>query len=59
MGVLINTVRWPAELYSDIKAEAVRQGVSINTLIVEAGKRYMTEINDQRKDKKRARVSGV
>ena len=53
MGILINTVRWPAELYSDIKAEAVRQGVSINTLIVEAGKRYMTEINDQRKDEKR------
>ncbi len=49
MGILINTVRWPAELYSDIKAEAIRQGVSINRLIVEAGKRYMTEIEDERK----------
>ena len=48
MGVFINTVRWPAELYDAIRAEAVRQGVSINTLIVEAGKRYMTEIADER-----------
>lgn len=50
MGVLINTVRWPAELYDEIKAEAVRRGVSINTLIVEAGKRYMTAIADERRD---------
>ena len=54
MGIYINTVRWPAELYDKIKAEAVRQGMSINALIVEAGKRYMTAIADDRKkdDKK-------
>lgn len=49
MGIYINTVRWPAELYDEIKAEAVRQGMSINALIVEAGKRYMTAIADDRK----------
>jgi predicted HicB family RNase H-like nuclease len=47
MGVFINTVRWPAELYDAIRAEAVRQGISINALIVEAGKRYMTEIAER------------
>lgn len=53
MGVFINTVRWPAELYDAIRAEAVRQGVSINTLIVEAGKRYMTAIADERDTERR------
>lgn len=53
MGVFINTVRWPAELYDAIRTEAVRQGVSINTLIVEAGKRYMTEIADERDTERR------
>ena len=48
MGVFINTVRWPVEVYDAIRAEAIRQGVSINALIVEAGKRYMTEIADER-----------
>ena len=53
MGVFINTVRWPAELYDTIRAEAVRQGVSINTLIVEAGKRYMTAIAAERDTERR------
>lgn len=45
MGVFITTVRWPSEIYDRIKAEAQRQGVSINALIVEMGKTYLTAID--------------
>lgn len=45
MGILISQVRWPAEVYERIKAEAAARGVSVNAFIVEAGKRYLTEID--------------
>ena len=45
MGILISQVRWPAEVYEQIKAKAASRGVSVNAFIVEMGKRYLTEID--------------
>lgn len=52
MGVFITTTRWPAEVYDRIKATADSKGISVNALIVEAGKLYLTA-NEAKKDGKK------
>ena len=53
MGVFITTTRWPVELYDRIKAVAESKGVSVNALIVEAGKQYLTANDTGKKGGKR------
>lgn len=53
MGVFITTTRWPAEVYDRIKATADSKGISVNALIVEAGKQYLTANEKDKKEGKR------
>lgn len=52
MGVFITTTRWPAEVYDRIKATADSKGISVNALIVEAGKQYLTANETRKKEGK-------
>ena len=39
--VILSQVRWPSKIYRAIRAEAEQRGVSVNSLIVEAGEAYL------------------
>lgn len=41
MEVVLSQMRWPAEIYRALKAEARERQVSINALVVEAVKRLL------------------